>query len=147
MWCKMIKILLKYTMYGVAVSSLYLLLGLILLNLFWNDGFHAIMGNFAINMLGGLAIGTAASVSGIVHEFDNLNSGLQAVIRTVILLAVAIPIAFGLGWISSVSPVVIAIGIVVWLLMFVAAWLGFYLFGNREVKKINDKIKARDSIE
>jgi len=107
--------------------------------------FYALTQDFTINVLGGLAIGTMASASGVVHEFDNLNSGLQAIIRAVIVLIVALPIAFGLGWISSTSPIAIVVGIAVWLLMFAAAWFGFYLFGNSEVKKINDKIKARDS--
>lgn len=141
----MIKLLLKYTMYGVAVSSMFILIGLILLDLFWQDGFYSLTQDFAINIIGGLAISTVASMSGIVHEFDNLNSGLQAVIRTAIVLIVALPFALGLGWFSSASPIAIVIGIAAWLLIFAAAWLGFYLFGNLEVKKINAKIKAHDS--
>jgi len=144
----MIKILLRYAVYGLAMGSLYLLAGLILLDSFWYDGFYSFMqNNFTANILGGLGIGIVTSVSGIVHEFDNLNPGLQAVIRAIIVLVVAISIAFGLGWISFLSPTVIVVGVVVCLLLFVVSWFGFYLFGDQEVKKINDEIKARNSKE
>ena len=140
----MIKTLLKYALYGLAVGSLYLVLGLIVLDLFWHNGFNALMQNFTVNVSGGLAISAAVSVGAIAYEFDRINLGLQITIHATFVLIVALPIAFGLGWFPIDSPTTIGIGVAVWALMSVATWLGFYLFGNHEVKKINKKIKSRE---
>ena len=141
----MIKILIKYTVYGIGIGCVILMACIIMLDLFWPDAFYTLMQNFAVNILSGLAISTVAYAGAVAYELDRLSFGLQVVLHTAVVLTVALLVAFMFGWFSSGRPIVIAIGFAAWLAVFFAVWLGFYLFGNRELKKINDKIRERDS--
>ena len=141
----MIKDLLKYAVYGISIGCIYLVICLLLLDLFWPTGLYGVMQNFTLQILGGLTVSAVSSGGAVVYKFERLHFGLQIAIHLIIVFAVGLPIAFGLGWFPSGAPVVIVIIILVWLLVFFVTWLGFYLHGNREVKKINDKIKERDS--
>jgi len=141
----MIKTLLRYAVYGLAIGCLNMIIFLMILDSFWPDTFFVIMQNFTINILSGLAISTISSVGAITYKFDRLNSGLQIAMHIAIILVVVLPIAFIFGWFSSSSPTTIAIVIAVWGLIFSVIWFCFYQFGNSEVKKINNKIKKCDT--
>lgn len=141
----MIKTLFKYAVYGVGLGCFLIMVCLLMMDFFWPNMFNAFTQNFAVNVLSGLAISTASSTGAIAYEFDRLNFGLQAVVHIAIVLVVALPIALWFGWFSAGSPAAVAVRVAAWVIVFIAAWFGFYLFGNREVRKINDKIKERDS--
>jgi len=120
--------------------------GLILLNLFLPDAFYIfVQSNFTLNVICGLAISAVSFAGAIAYEFDRLHLGFQVAMHVAIVLVVAVPIAFVLDWFVGAPPIAVAIFITVWVVLFFVTWLGFYLYGNREVNKINEKIRERES--
>ena len=141
----MIKTLLRYAAYGFAIGCIQLIVALLILDTFRPDVYYIFMQNFTAIALGGLPISTMAFVGAITYKFDRLNFGLQIILHAAIVLAVAVPIAFGYGLFSPDSPTTaVTIGILAWVVLLVLIWLGFYLHDNSKVKKINDKLKQRD---
>ena len=142
----MIKLLFKYAMYGIAVGCFYIVAGLIIVDLFWPDALYTFMQqNFTLSVLSGLVISALSSAGAIIYTFEHINFILQLSIHTITVLTAALAIGFWQGWFFIGSPVSIAAWAGIWLLIFFATWLCFYLWGNHEVNKINKKIKERDS--
>jgi len=140
---ELVKIIFKYAAYGLAIACVQLLAVLLIFYTFLPSAFYVFLQDFTINTLAALLIGAISFIGAIAYKFDRLNFGLQIALHGAIVLVVALPVALSWGLLSSGSPASYAIGVLVWIVLFVAIWLGFYLHDNSKIKKINDEIRRR----
>ena len=139
----MIKLLIKYALFGIACGCvIFVLLGI------WADltvagGLHFY--NFTARALGAMVIGVGFSVSAVVYTFDRLALWLQIAINALVGFGVYFLVAFRLGLISTLSPLAIVAPIVANALIGITISLVYYLLNDREAKLINAKLKERNS--
>ena len=139
----MIKLLIKYALFGVACGCVIFVLSTIWLDLTGGSDLHFY--NFTARALGAMVIGVGFSVSAVVYKFDRLAPWLQIAINTFVGFGVYFLVAFRLGLISTLSPLAIVAPIVANALIGITISLVYYLLNDREAKLINAKLKERNS--
>ena len=139
----MIKLIIKYLLYGIAWGCLWFVAIGVAMDLFLPEGLQMLMENFTPHAIGSIIIGIGAATTPIVYEFDHIKKWLQVAIHAVVGLGTFFTVGFTQGWLPMESAAAIAFSIVSGIIVFFIIWTGFYLYGKHEAKKINEKIKER----
>jgi len=85
------------------------------------------------------------STSSIVYEIDRLALWLKVSINAVVGFGIFFFVGSNIGIISFESLINIAISVVIAVIIFIIVCFGDYLFNGREAKKINAKLRERES--
>jgi len=140
----MIKLILKYLLYGIAWGALWFVMVCIIMDLFSPVTLQYMLQNFTLHALGSIAIGIACATTSIVYTLERLRRWQQVLIHATVGLGVYLPVAFGLGWLPAGSPLAILFSIGTSIIIFILIWSCFYLYHKHEAKAINKKLKERE---
>lgn len=138
----MIRLIIKRVLFGIASGCVFLALTGILADAF---GMYFLAGSFTVQALGFMAVGAGFSVSTIAYDIDRLVLWMQVLVNIVVGFGIFFLVSFSLGWLSIESPAAIIITVIANTLTFIAIGFGYYLLNEREAKRINAKLKERDS--
>ena len=142
----MAKLLVRRLFFGIACGCVIFVINGIWTDLTRADVLSNYLDSFTANALGSMVVGAAFSVSTIAYTVDRLASWLQIAINVFVGFGVYFLVAFLLGWITVVSPIIIISLVVTNAFIFVVIGIGSYLLDGREAKIINEKLKQRDSV-
>ena len=139
----MIKLIIKYLLYGIAWGCLWFVAIFVAMDLFLPEVMQALAENFTLYALGSIIIGIGSATTPIVYEFDRMRRWLQVTIHAGVGLGTFFTVGFTMGWLPMASSAAIAFSIVSGVIVFFVIWTGFYLYGKHEAEKINEKLKER----
>ena len=139
----MIKLIMKYLVYGIAWGCLWLVAICVAMDLFFPEVMQMLMENFTLHAIGSIIIGIGSATTPIVYEFDRMRKWLQVAIHAGVGLGTFFTVGFTQGWLPMASSAAIAFSVVSGVIVFFVIWTGFYLYGKHEAEKINEKLKER----
>ena len=105
---------------------------------------YMLLENFIFSVMAFLVLGLGTGTATIIYEFERLSKLQQSAIHLTIGLCSYVFMQFMLfGEILTNMGV----GIAYFLIIFFAVWCGFYLYERHEAKKINEKLRKRNTKE
>jgi SAM-dependent methyltransferase len=137
------KLMAEYLFRGVTWGCFWLVVVCVILEFTNPDALQGLVESFTLHALGSVAVGIGSATTPIVYEIDRLRRWQQVLIHAVVGLGVFFSVAFGLGWLPSGSLAAVMFSVAGGFFVFFVIWLGFYFYSRFEVKKINDRIKAK----
>ena len=140
----MIKLIIKYLLYGIACGSVIFILRVIRIDLTGSYALQDVFDSFTIEALGSMAIGAGFAISTIGYKIDRLYLWMQIAINIFVGFGIYFLVAFFLGWSLIESPMIIISVVTVNILLFIVLGLGGYLLNIHESRAINKKLKERD---
>ncbi len=140
------KKILKYLFHGVLWGWSFFIVICLIVDLFDIEPMREIVFRyFTRNVLASTVTGIGFGTTSIVYTFERLRFWQQTMIHFCVGMGVYFPVAFGMGWIPSISAPIIMTSVLIAIVVFFLIWSGFYLYSRHEAKAINEKLKSQDT--
>lgn len=135
-------IILKYLFRGIVWGCTYFVF-FCLFAFFWQGKVFllGILEYFPEHAFGAMLVGIGYGSTSIVYQWEHPSLIMKAIIHFFVGTSVFFVVASHLAWIPLPTDRYIILELLVSCITFAAVWAGFYLFGCKEAKEINDRLQ------
>lgn len=135
-------IILKYLFRGIAWGCTYFVF-FCLIAFFWQgkDFLLNILESFPKHAIGTMLVGIGYGSTSIVYQWERPSLIMKVIIHFSVGTSVFFFVASHLAWIPLPTNRYIILELLVSCITFAAVWMGFYLFGCKEAKEINNRLQ------
>ena len=140
----MVKLILKYLLFGIAVGCFFFIGNIIFLDLMGSDRLQVFFDNFTSHAIGFMIVGVGFFGGSFLYEIENLKFSSKVIIHITLGISLFIIVGFINSWISLENRSDLIINIIANVAILLAVWTALYIQDRKEIQRVNRALKERD---